>query len=77
MEALSEHPIARAIAGFAREQGVLAEGASAPSVSGFEGVPGGVRGVLSGAGEGAAENGAPSWLWWVPRVPAGGGCAAE
>lgn len=60
VEALSEHPIARAIAGFAREQGVLAEGASAPSVSGFEGVPGGVRGVLSGAGEGAensAENG--------------------
>lgn len=56
VEALSEHPIARAIAGFAREQGVLAEGASAPSVSGFEGVPGGVRGVLSGAGEGA-ENG--------------------
>lgn len=52
VEALSEHPIARAIAGFAREQG-----ASAPSVSGFEGVPGGVRGVLSGAGEGA-ENGA-------------------
>ena len=57
VEALSEHPIARAIAGFAREQGVLAEGASAPSVGGFEGVPGGVRGVLSGAGEGA-ENGA-------------------
>ena len=57
VEALSEHPIARAIAGFAREQGVLAEGASAPSVSGFEGVPGGVRGVLSGAGEGS-ENGA-------------------
>ncbi len=57
VEALSEHPIARAIAGFAREQGVLAEGASAPSVSGFEGVPGGVRGVLSDAGEGA-ENGA-------------------
>lgn len=56
VEALSEHPIARAIAGFAREQGVLAEGASAPSVSGFEGVPGGVRGMLSGAGEGA-ENG--------------------
>lgn len=56
VEALSEHPIARAIAGFAREQGLLAEGASAPSVSGFEGVPGGVRGVLSGAGEGA-ENG--------------------
>ena len=56
VEALSEHPIARAIAGFAREQGVLTEGASAPSVSGFEGVPGGVRGVLSGAGEGA-ENG--------------------
>lgn len=53
VEALSEHPIARAIAGFAREQGLLAEGASAPSVSGFEGVPGGVRGVLSGAGEGA------------------------
>lgn len=52
VEALSEHPIARAIAGFAREQGVLAEGASAPSVSGFEGVPGGVRGMLSGAGEG-------------------------
>ena len=57
VEALSEHPIARAIAGFAREQGVLAEGASAPSVSGFEGIPGGVRGVLSGAGEGT-ENGA-------------------
>lgn len=57
VEALSEHPIARAIAGFAREQGVLAEGASAPSVSGFEGVPGGVRGMLSGAGEGA-ESGA-------------------
>ena len=57
VEALSEHPIARAIAGFAREQGVLAEGASAPSVSGFEGVPGGVRGVLSSAGEGA-ESGA-------------------
>lgn len=57
VEALSEHPIARAIAGFAREQGVLTEGASAPSVSGFEGVPGGVRGVLSGAGEGA-ESGA-------------------
>ena len=57
VEALSEHPIARAIAGFAREQGVLAEGTSAPSVSGFEGVPGGVRGVLSGAGEGA-ESGA-------------------
>lgn len=56
VEALSEHPIARAIAGFAREQGVLAEGASAPSVSGFEGVPGGVRGVLSGAGEGAEED---------------------
>ena len=58
VEALSEHPIARAIAGFAREQGVLTEGASAPSVSGFEGVPGGVRGVLSGAGDGA-ENGTP------------------
>ena len=57
VEALSEHPIARAIAGFAREQGVLTEGASAPSVSGFEGVPGGVRGVLSGAGDGA-ESGA-------------------
>ena len=56
VEALSEHPIARAIAGFAREQGVLAEGASAPSVSGFEGVPGGVRGVLSGAGDGAKES---------------------
>ena len=56
VEALSEHPIARAIAGFAREQGVLAEGASAPNVSDFEGVPGGVRGVLSGAGDGA-ENG--------------------
>lgn len=55
VEALSEHPIARAIAGFAHEQGVLAEGASAPSVSGFEGVPGGVRGVLSGAGGDAAE----------------------
>lgn len=58
VEALSEHPIARAIAGFAREQGVLAEGSSAPSVSGFEGVPGGVRGVLSGSGEGA-ESGTP------------------
>lgn len=65
VEALSEHPIARAIAGFAREQGVLAEGASAPSVSGFEGVPGGVRGVLSGVGDDAksgtgegTENGA-------------------
>ena len=57
VEALSEHPIARAIAGFAREQGVLAEGAWAPSVSGFEGVPGGVRGVLSGAVDGA-ESGA-------------------
>ena len=57
VEALSEHPIARAIAGFAHEQGVLAEGVSAPNVSDFEGVPGGVRGVLSGAGEGA-ENGA-------------------
>ena len=57
VEALSEHPIARAIAGFAREQGVLAEGASAPNVSDFEGVPGGVRGVLSGAGE-SAESGA-------------------
>lgn len=57
VEALSEHPIARAIAGFAREQGVLAEGVSVPSVSGFEGVPGGVRGVLSGAGEGV-ESGA-------------------
>ena len=57
VEALSEHPIARAIAGFAHEQGVLAEGASAPSVSGFEGVPGGVRGVLSGAVDGA-ESGA-------------------
>ena len=56
VEALSEHPIARAIAGFAREQGVLAEGASAPNVSGFEGVPGGVRGMLSGAGN-DAENG--------------------
>ena len=56
VEALSEHPIARAIAGFAREQGVLAEGASAPSVSGFEGVPGGVRGVLSGAGDGVKES---------------------
>ena len=58
VEALSEHPIARAIAGFAREQGVLAEGASAPSVSGFEGVPGGVRGVLSGAGD-DAKSGTP------------------
>ena len=65
VEALSEHPIARAIAGFAREQGVLAEGASAPNVSGFKGVPGGVRGVLSGAGNDAksgtgegTENGA-------------------
>ena len=58
VEALSEHPIARAIAGFAREQGVLAEGASAPSVSGFEGVPGGVRGVLSGSGD-DDESGTP------------------
>lgn len=58
VEALSEHPIARAIAGFAREQGVLAEGASAPNVSDFEGVPGGVRGVLSGSGDGA-ESGTP------------------
>ena len=58
VEALSEHPIARAIAGFAREQGVLTEGASAPSVSGFEGVPGGVRGVLSGAGD-DDESGTP------------------
>ena len=58
VEALSEHPIARAIAGFAREQGVLAEGASAPSMSGFEGVPGGVRGVLSGAGD-DAKSGTP------------------
>ena len=58
VEALSEHPIARAIAGFAREQGVLAEGASAPSVSDFEGVPGGVRGVLSGAGD-DDESGTP------------------
>ena len=56
VEALSEHPIARAIAGFAREQGVLAEGASAPSVSDFEGVPGGVRSVLSGAGDDAKES---------------------
>ena len=56
VEALSEHPIARAIAGFARERGVLDEGASAPSVSGFEGVPGGVRGVLSGAGDNARED---------------------
>ena len=56
VEALSEHPIARAIAGFAREQGVLAEGASAPSVSDFEGVPGGVRGVLSGSGDGAESS---------------------
>ena len=58
VEALSEHPIARAIAGFAREQGVLAEGASAPDVSDFEGVPGGVRGVLSGAGD-DAKSGTP------------------
>lgn len=58
VEALSEHPIARAIAGFAREQGVLAEGASAPNVSGFEGVPGGVRGVLSGSGD-DDESGTP------------------
>ena len=58
VEALSEHPIARAIAGFAREQGVLAEGASAPNVSDFEGVPGGVRGVLSGAGD-DAKSGTP------------------
>lgn len=56
VEALSEHPIARAIAGFAREQGVLAEGASAPNVSDFEGVPGGVRGVLSGSGDGAESS---------------------
>lgn len=58
VEALSEHPIARAIAGFAREQGVLAEGASAPNVSDFEGVPGGVRGVLNGAGD-DDESGTP------------------
>lgn len=58
VEALSEHPIARAIAGFAREQGVLAEGASAPNVSDFEGVPGGVRGVLSGSGD-DDESGTP------------------
>ena len=56
VEALSEHPIARAIAGFAHEQGVLAEGASAPNVSDFEGVPGGVRGVLSGSGDGAESS---------------------
>ena len=58
VEALSEHPIARAIAGFAHEQGVLAKGVSAPNVSDFEGVPGGVRGVLSGSGDGA-ESGTP------------------
>ena len=58
VEALREHPIARAIAGFAREQGVLAEGASAPNVSDFEGVPGGVRGVLNGAGD-DDESGTP------------------
>lgn len=58
VEALSEHPIARAIAGFAHEQGVLAEGASAPNVSDFEGIPGGVRGVLSGAGD-DDESGTP------------------
>lgn len=65
VEALSEHPIARAIAGFAHEQGVLAKGVSAPNVSDFEGVPGGVRGVLSGSGDGA-ESSTPSWFWWAP-----------
>ena len=67
VEALSEHPIARAIAGFAREQGVLAEGASAPSVSGFEGVPGGVRGVLSGAGEGVESGSSQMVLVGTPE----------
>lgn len=67
VEALSEHPIARAIAGFAREQGVLAEGASAPSVSGFEGVPGGVRGVLSGAGGGAKSGASQLVLVGTPE----------
>ena len=42
MEALSEHPIARAIARFATEN----YGAFLGSVEGFEGVPGGVRGEL-------------------------------
>ena len=67
VEALSEHSIARAIAGFAREQGVLAEGASAPSVSGFEGVPGGVRGVLSGAGEGVESGSSQMVLVGTPE----------
>lgn len=67
VEALSEHPIARAIAGFAREQGVLAEGASAPSVSGFEGVPGGVRGVLSSAGEGVESGSSQLVLVGTPQ----------
>ena len=52
VEALSEHPIARAIAGFARERGLLggtdSADSSAVTVSDFEGVPGGVRGVLTG-----------------------------
>ncbi len=52
VEALSEHPIARAIAGFAREHGLLGDAdstdSSAVTVSDFEGVPGGVRGVLTG-----------------------------
>ena len=42
VEALSEHPIARAIARFATEN----YGAFLGSVEGFEGVPGGVRGEL-------------------------------
>ena len=46
VEALSEHPIARAIARFATEN----YGAFLGSVEGFEGVPGGVRGELVPAG---------------------------
>ena len=46
VEALSEHPIARAIARFATEN----YGVFLGSVEGFEGVPGGVRGELAPAG---------------------------
>lgn len=46
VEALSEHPIARAIARFATEN----YGVFLGSVEGFEGVPGGVRGELVPAG---------------------------
>ena len=46
VEALSEHPIARAIARFATEN----YGAFLGTVEGFEGVPGGVRGELVPAG---------------------------